>query len=463
MTDLAHLDRIKARFFRGQEVPVDLNEVSDICIVPSSPALKAPAEEDFVGAVAPGLAAAQDIQIYIHFPFCRYQCSFCFVQPYQENAALEEKYVRALLKEIDLVAQAGYLERCRIKGIYFGGGTPADMALTDFAALLDAIRSRFVVTENADITCEAHPESLAGERGRELLAALRDQQVNRVSIGSQSLDARVLALCTRRHAADATARALDLLGESDIWANLDMMFGLPGQTLASVEHDLTELERLRPAEINYQRHAFVNPRAHRLYRDHPEYLVDREEYFAMVLAIRAWLWEHGYEQDGSFTRASGVNPYRNQWLRGRPYWAFGNRAHGHLGSAWFMNHSVLGDYFRDLAQGRLPRTYCQVPTERELMFRRLHFALQTREGMDEAAFATRFGLTAEEAFPRLLARLRDFGMIERAEGALRPTALGVWFYDDVICEVVDAAVAECRPLRDLENAAPLGAGALGVW
>jgi len=337
------------------------------------------------------------------------------------------------------------------------------MAPADFTAILQTIRSRFAVADDVDVTCEAHPESFAGDRGSELSAFLRDHGINRVSIGSQSLDPQVLALCTRRHSADATERALDLLGESGIWANLDMMFGLPGQTLASVERDLAMLDRLRPDEINYQRHALVNPRATRLYREHPEYLVERDEYFAMALAVRAWLWQRGYEQDGSFTRTSGVNPYRNQWLRGRPYWAFGNRAHGHLGNAWFMNRENLGDYFRDLARGRLPLAYCQEPTERESMYRQLHFALQTREGLDCAAFAARFGMSAEEAFPGLLARLREFGMIEEIGGALRPTRLGVWFYDDVICEVVDAALAECRPLREMELAAPLGTGALGIW
>ncbi len=384
----------------------------------------------------------EDILLYVHLPFCFSECLFCNSFPYPANKAVQDDYVRNLLKEIGLFADHGIFAGKKVRGIYFGGGTPTTFPTRALKAIIDAITSRVPLAAGCGITVEAHPETLAGGR----VAELAGIGVTRISMGCQSFDPEVLALCNRRNDAAQIAAIIDRARDAGVAVNLDMMTGLPGQTIHSVQHDLATLASMRTDAVEYIRHEIVNPLVVSLLCQRPELMVGKDELFEMVLLTHQWLESNGYEQNGTYSNGSQWE-YRYHWLYEMPIIAFGVRARSYTATICYDKHEDLASYARLIEKG-IPPVGRYIPlTSREVMFRALFLGLQLRNGIDVSAFHKRFGKDARKVFKTLLAYLEECGCLEPDERAIRLSRYGAFFVEDVCDAVTDAAL--CADAEDL--------------
>ena len=171
--------------------------------------------------------------LYIHIPFCRSRCVFC---PFYANRWSDEaggEYARALVREIEQFADTP-LGQAPLDAVYFGGGTPSDLAPEDLSAVLDAIRSRLVLAEDAEVTLEGRI------RGHEpdLTGAALDGGVNRFSVGVQSFDTNLRRSLGRKASREETVEFLNRLADTQAAVVIDLIFGLPGQSMETWQEDL---------------------------------------------------------------------------------------------------------------------------------------------------------------------------------------------------------------------------------
>lgn len=188
-----------------------------------------------------------DIGLYVHVPFCRQRCHFCAF--YLEIARVERltSFLSALENEIRLYGRQGTLHAREFRSIYFGGGTPTVIPAQRLASLLTLARETFPTASDLEVTVEAHPATVTPDD----LSILAEAGVNRISFGAESMNERELIPIGRPGSVQDTATAVGAAktaGFSNI--NLDLMYGLPGQTLESWEQSLRSAIALEPAHIS---------------------------------------------------------------------------------------------------------------------------------------------------------------------------------------------------------------------
>lgn len=176
--------------------------------------------------------------LYIHVPFCAKRCLYC---DFFSNTEMKykEPYVTALIRELEI--RKDYIGNEPLETIYFGGGTPSQLQATDFERIFDAIQRLFDTSGCKEVTLEANPDDMTPE----YVTGLRRFPFNRISMGVQSFKAEDLRFLNRRHDREQALRAVELCKENDL-ANIsiDLIYGLPGQTLKEWESNLDVAIRL---------------------------------------------------------------------------------------------------------------------------------------------------------------------------------------------------------------------------
>lgn len=196
-------------------------------------------------APATSIVPGEGMGLYIHVPFCQTKCPYCDFNTYQGIENLMPAYLEALTTEVSLWGQA--LSHPKVNTVFFGGGTPSYLPEGAIGRMLAAVRAAFGLQPSAEVTVEANPGDLSEAACGRLLA----QGVNRLSIGVQSLDDGLLKLLGRRHDAEQAIRAFqDARRAGCANVNLDLMYGLPRQTLAQWQATLGRLLELRPDHIS---------------------------------------------------------------------------------------------------------------------------------------------------------------------------------------------------------------------
>lgn len=170
--------------------------------------------------------------IYIHIPFCTRKCIYCDFLSIRHDQYIAGDYVTALINELDIRKEAAGV----IKTIYIGGGTPTTLTTQELIRLIQALRTSFIIMPDAEITIEANP----GTIDREKISALAVAGVNRLSLGIQSFIDRELQLLGRIHNSDDAVKAIDIVRSSGISnPSLDLIYGIPGQTLKDWEYNIS--------------------------------------------------------------------------------------------------------------------------------------------------------------------------------------------------------------------------------
>jgi oxygen-independent coproporphyrinogen-3 oxidase len=378
-----------------------------------------------------------EMLLYVHLPFCYHECVFCNTAPHRANREGQAKYLASLLAEIRLYGDTGLFQGKRIRSIYFGGGTPTAYPTDDIRAILDRLKSYCELAPGCTVTVEAYPKHLCGN-GRP--AELADAGVHRMSVGCQTFDPKVAALVDRSNPKAQIIEVVQECREAGLTVNVDMMIGLPGQTIQGVHEDLDALDEIRPDAVEYMRHEIVNPLATALYDAQPELLTDDDALFSMVVDSQAWMERNGYEQNGWF-ESERFFPYRYYWLQEMPFVGLGSRARSFTRSLSLDKHESLGLYSQLIDRGdpAIARSLSLSPQDQ--MYRAVFLNLQLKRGVDLEGLAHRFHEPLDELAP-LLDDLEAQGCISQDGSTARLTRYGSYFVEDVCCAVIDYALQQ---------------------
>ena len=279
------------------------------------------------------IVPASGMGLYVHVPFCKTKCPYCDFNTYQGIEDLIEPFLPALTSEIERWGDT--LAYPAVKSIFFGGGTPSYLPKGDIEKILSSIQASFQVAPNAEITIEANP----GDLDSAACAAIIAQGVNRLSIGVQSLDNDLLNLLGRRHQASEAVEAFESARQAGFDnVNLDLMYGLPNQSMDQWRQTLDSLIGLAPEHISlYALGIEEGTPMHRWLEDgkipepDPDLAADMYQYARESLAAAGY---HHYEIS-NWSRPGRACEHNVVYWENGPYLGVGPGAHSRLGDFRF--------------------------------------------------------------------------------------------------------------------------------
>jgi putative oxygen-independent coproporphyrinogen III oxidase len=377
---------------------------------------------------------APPLSLYVHLPWCVRKCPYCdFNSHTAGNNAPRARYIKALLADLD--AEAARVQDRPLISVFLGGGTPSLFPPADIALLIEGIRERFMLIENAEITMEANPGTV--ECGDP--AGYKQAGINRLSIGAQSFNDQSLSKLGRIHSVADISRAVEEAHAAGFTSiNIDVMYGLPEQDLEAALDDLRAAAALRPTHVSWYQ-LTLEPNTV-FYSRPPAGLPDNDKSFDIQMAGQALLATLGYEQYeiSAYARADEFRSQHNlnYWSFG-DYLAVGAGAHGKISTAEGISRYVKPanplQYMHKLEEGALD-TELTMLDEPEQVFEFMLNALRLTDGFDQDLFQQRTGLAAETLLRKLTAS-QEKGLIEEVySGFWRATDLGQRFLNDLQSE-----------------------------
>ncbi|WP_018873900.1 radical SAM family heme chaperone HemW [Thioalkalivibrio sp. ALJ16] len=376
----------------------------------------------------PALTHPPPLALYVHLPWCVRKCPYCDFNSHEPRGgeAPFAEYVEALLR--DLEGQLPDVWGRRLESVFIGGGTPSLFPPEALDALLSGLRARLPLRPDCEVTLEANP----GTADRAYFRGYREAGVNRLSLGIQSFDDTMLARLGRIHGAAEARSAVEHARAAGFEAiNLDLMFGLPGQSVAAGLADLEAAIEQDPGHVSWYQ-LTLEPNTY--FATRPPQLPDDtliEELFARGQSRLAAAGYTRYEVSGYARPGQACRHNRNYWMFG-DYLGIGAGAHGKLTQV----HE--GRILRRI-KPRQPEAYMAAPQQhqdhpvppQERPFEFLLNALRLVEGVPAASFEARCGLALASLEPAL-SELRDEGLLVADTQRLQATDKGLAFLNDVL-------------------------------
>ena len=373
------------------------------------------------GAVPPTAA-------YIHVPFCAHRCGYCDFTVVAGKDHLAGDYLRALEAEISS------LERPRpVQTLFIGGGTPTHLDARKLDQLLALTTTWFKLASDYEFSVEANPAALDAEK----IDVLAAHGVNRVSLGVQSFDPHVLELLERDHDAAQVEIAVGLLTRRIPNFSLDLIFGVPGQSLELWRETLARAVALGPAHISTygltfeKGTSFWSRRAKGVMQQAGDEL-ER----AMYAVAMDELPRHGFEQYelSNFARAGYRCRHNETYWAGQQYYGFGPGAARYLEGRRETNHRSVSTWMARVFSGRSPVGDVDVLAPADRARETLVVGLRRSDGVDRAAFRATTGFDLEEVAGAAIARHCESGLLERTAAGIRLTREGRFLADTVIVD-----------------------------
>lgn len=364
--------------------------------------------------------------LYVHVPFCRSKCAYCDFFSRAGADELIDPFIEAVLKEADL-----YVDRFHLfDTLYLGGGTPSLLGVDQLARLLTGLRSRFVFTEDAEVTVEANP----GDLFRDNLSEFRRLGINRLSLGIQSLNNAELTFLGRRHdvaRAIESIRAARRAGLDNL--SLDLIYGLPGQSLDRWLTSLNRAVELEPEHLSCYQLSLApdTPLGRRAGRGEislPEDEAAADFFFAGSELLRRGGYRH-YETS-NFARTDRLRSRHNQkYWDHTPYLGLGPSAHSFLNGRRWWNVRSIGSYIKSFGGNSSPVQGFEDLSPAQLRLEALALGLRTAAGIDRR-------LVSPEAEAKLDSIVRA-GLATATDGRIRPTVRGLLLADALARELSD--------------------------
>ena len=372
--------------------------------------------------------------IYVHIPFCASRCSYC---DFFSTLRLEEsglRYVEALIAEARL--RHGELHGEQVKTLYLGGGTPSQLPLSLISRLVIGLREIFSLDTVEEFTVEANPDDVT----REWCEGMVSLGVNRVSMGVQSFEDSILRLIGRRHTAQQAMEAVGRLRTAGISnVSIDLIFGLPGQTLASWTESVQQAIALKPHHISA--YGLTYEEGTRLWhqRERGEVIeVPEEQCLEMYRILVNLLEDAGYEhyEISNFALPGYHSRHNSSYWNDTPYLGLGAAAHSYDGQVRRNNPSNLNAYIDKVLNGEVAFQEEEM-TRWERYDERVMLGLRTSQGVDLNKLRIDFGDKAWRHFTREAARHVASGNLFKTEdGRYVLTRDGIMLSDSIIRDLM---------------------------
>jgi putative oxygen-independent coproporphyrinogen III oxidase len=369
------------------------------------------------------LALLPPLALYVHIPWCVRKCPYCDFNSHEKKDALPETaYVDKLIEDLEGLLPSVWGRR--LTSVFIGGGTPSLFAPESIDRLLAAVRARLPLEPHAEITLEANPGAVEASR----FAGYRRAGVNRLSMGVQSFDDGMLAALGRIHSAGEAQRAIDAALTAFDNVNLDVMYGLPGQTLEMLEADMARALACQTPHLSFYQ---LTLEPNTAFWSKPPALPEHDACADMQLAVEDRLQASGYEhyETSAFARPGARCRHNvNYWEFG-DYLGIGAGAHGKVS---FPDRVTRHEQIKQplaYLENDISVKHREIPPA-ELPFEFMLNALRLVEGFDVALFE-RTGLPWT-AVASSLKKAEESGLLEADWKRVRPTERGRHFLNDLL-------------------------------
>ena len=371
------------------------------------------------------LSTLGDMGLYVHIPFCKQKCMYCDFPAYQNLQDYYETYIYALVQEIDLwISEHPESKERPIDTIYFGGGTPTELSIQQIKMILDKIKSTFTITDDCHMTIESNP----GEVDLRYLTKLVQLGFNRISFGVQTFDDKALTMLHRSHNGEKAKQAVydaKEAGFADI--NIDLIYGLPRQSLDDIKRNLTIVEELPINHIStYGLQVEVGTYLYHLVQKNlisiPSESIDEAMYDTMMEGLK----ELGFEryEISNFSKDNSYSRHNLKYWHYVDYLGFGAGAHSFYNGVRRSNNRNVMPYIQSVDRYVMPTIDTETITLERAQEDFCFLALRTKWGLDEQKFEDTFGVSVYDLFGTTLEDLVSKGLLEYQNGSYHLTAEG---------------------------------------
>ena len=365
--------------------------------------------------------------LYIHIPFCLSKCHYCDFYSSTSLSAIRD-FLDALFKEMKM-----YRDRFDpFETVYIGGGTPSLLSSQQLDTILISIRESFDLASDPEITIETNPADL----NQLFLESIRQSGFNRINVGVQSFDEKVLGFLGRRHSVQRAISAFEASRKAGFDnVGLDLIYGVPGQDVESWLNTLRQALVLEPEHLScYQ--LTLEPTTPLGMRYHAaEFTMPGEELeYEFFMKTSRFLEDAGYlhYEVSNFARKEGLTSRHNQkYWDHSPYLGLGPSAHSFLHNQRRWNHRSLERYLASIAAGNPPVEETETLTPEQLRLEAFYLGLRTKKGISLQSFKSRYHYDLLTEKKKILERLEEEGFISIENGRLHSTPTGLAIADSL--------------------------------
>ncbi|MEZ6131977.1 MAG: radical SAM family heme chaperone HemW [Planctomycetaceae bacterium] len=368
--------------------------------------------------------------VYVHVPFCLHRCGYCDFTLVAQHDDLIPAWLASLQSELSRIDR-----RYEVDTVFVGGGTPTHLSVPQLRRLFDLIETKFQRTHAAEVSIEANPDGLDTDR----LNTLRDLGVNRLSLGVQSFDDNVLATLERQHTSSEAIDIVDRASERFENVSLDLIFGVPGQTPKSWQDTLNTavslpLNHVSTYGLTFEKGTeFFRRLTHGSLVATPD-TTERDMYETAMNTLNA----AGLQQYeiSNFARPGYECRHNHVYWDAAEYFAFGPGAARYVSGTRSTNARSVVRWINSWANHIPVFQESEHLSPEEKAREAIFLGLRRIQGIDLAAFQTRFGIDARSIEPQHLQNHMTTGLLEIVDGALRLTNEGRFLADTVVGDFV---------------------------
>ena len=377
-----------------------------------------------------------ELGLYLHFPFCISKCPYCDFNSYQLKEDNQiSSYISALYQEITVYSQK--LKKSNIKTIYLGGGTPTILSGVQIYNILEICKDKFTIDRNAEITIEANPGTVDGEK----IKLLIESGINRLSLGAQSFNNIFLKKLGRIHNTQEIIDSYYLAREAGFNnINIDIMFALPDQTTEDLQDTLKKAVSLKPDHLSlYNLTIKPGTEYYKEYKRGKLKLPTEDEEFDMYNWAINYLKENNFEhyEIANFARSHKRSMHNLIYWQNRPYLGIGAGAYSFIRGYRYMNYENPARYIKEIMSGKLPVDNGEKLSLRKRMIETIILGLRTKDGVSYKKYKTRFGINLNDIFSKQINKLVNLGLLQQDNYKIKLTKKGIFLANTVFREFVD--------------------------
>ena len=373
--------------------------------------------------------------IYIHIPFCIKKCNYCDFYSVSSDKKLKEAYVEAVKKEIEKVS-AGLDGDEEVNTVYFGGGTPNILEPLKIKEILESVRDNFVVGKK-EITIECNPVAVDEHK----LEIYKECGINRISIGLQSANDNELKLLGRLHTYKEFLKTYDIVRKIGfINVSVDLMSGIPGQTVESYSHSVAEVIRLNPEHISS--YSLIVEPGTEFFAKYSEgmpfenELPDEDTERRLYLYTVSEFEKHGYHryEISNYAKNGFESRHNSSYWDRVPYLGFGAAASSFFDDMRWRNPSDIKRYIEGINRGEDIRENIEKLSEKDAMAETMFLGLRMNKGVGKALFSEKFGRNIYEVYGEVLNKHIKNGLLLDEGDKIRLSDRGIDVSNYVFCD-----------------------------
>ncbi len=365
--------------------------------------------------------------LYIHIPFCLSKCPYCDFYSSTSLSAVPD-FLDALYKEMEM-----YCDRFNsFDTVYIGGGTPSLLGPQQLKNILTKVRENFNLLSNPEITIETNPADL----NRSFLESMRESGINRINIGVQSFDEKVLDFLGRRHSVKQAISAIETSKNSGFQnIGLDLIYGVPGQGMNSWVDTLKQAVAFSPEHLScYQLTLGAKTPLGIRYQAREFPMPEEELQYDFFIKTSEFLEDAGYihYEVSNFARETKyVSQHNQKYWDHSPYLGLGPSAHSFQPNRRWWNHHSIDQYLSAIDAGNPPIEETEILTMEQLRLEALYLGLRTKKGVSLYDFMNQYHYDLFVEKKEILDKLQEEGLVSIQNGCLSPTQAGLAVADSL--------------------------------